>query len=242
MSSILVLEDIQKSFGRLMAVADVSFEVEEEEIFGIAGPNGAGKTTLFNVISGIPFHPDSGRIYFQEKQIQSTPAHVICHMGIARTFQRETVFETLSVLENVWVGAAYGHNGEGRSQRHQRAGDVLEFVGLTKDLDREAGQLALFDKKLLMLASALVTRPKVLLLDEPAAGLSKAEIEQSAELFRSIQSQGIAIVLIEHVLPLLLSISDRVMILNEGQKLIEGLPGEVVKDERVIKAYLGGSE
>ena len=241
MPQILGVEDVNKSFGKLMAVGGVSFEVEEGEIFGIAGPNGAGKTTLFNIVSNIPYRADSGRIIFQGKQIQTASPHVICHQGLARTFQRETVFETMSVLDNVWLGAAYGRPGNKKRQRvRERAMEALELVGLSEDPRVEASHLSHFNKKLLMLASALVTQPKLLLLDEPASGLNEAEIERTAETCRVINSRGITIILIEHVLPLLLALSHRMMILNEGRKLTEGLPEDLIKDENVIKAYLGG--
>lgn len=240
MGRILVVENVSKSFGRLMAVNDVSFEVEENEIYGIAGPNGAGKTTLFNSITGIPFHADSGRIIFRDTAIQSLPPHVICHKGVARTFQKETSFDSLTVMENVLVGAAFGHGGKDKQVPRNQALKALELVGLADQSDREACNLSLFEQKRLMLASALVTQPKLLLLDEPAAGLNHEEIQQSAELIESINTRGITIVLIEHVLPLLLKLSQRVMILNEGRKLVEGRPQAVVKDRRVIDAYLGG--
>lgn len=234
----LVVDRVCKSFGRMRAVDSVSFVVSEGEIFGIAGPNGAGKTTLFNLISGIPYHADAGRVVFRGQPIHRRLAHSICHLGLARTFQRETVFETLTVLENVLVGAVFGRPLPGRS-RVEMAYDALEQVGLEARKDEQARHLPLFDKKKLMLASALVTNPCLLLLDEPAAGLNHQEVEQTSAIIRDINARGITIVLIEHVLPLLLTLSHRIMILNQGQKLLEGSPQEVVRDERVVEAYLG---
>ena len=239
MASLLAADKISKAFGRLAAVSEVSFEVEEGEIFGIAGPNGAGKTTLFNVISGLPYHADSGRIFFRGRNIESTPPHVICRLGLARTYQKETLFDTLSVLENVMVGAIYGRGEGGRLSVEERAVEALEFVGLGDRMNDEALHLALFEKKLLMLASAIATRPKLLLLDEPVAGLNKPEMDRSVELFERIKATGTTIILIEHQLPLLLKASHRVMILNYGEKLTEGPPQEVVRNETVIEAYLG---
>ena len=239
MEPLLVVDQVSKSFGRLKAVAEVSFSVAPGEIYGIAGPNGAGKTTLFNIISAIPFHADSGRILFKGQPIQSIAAHKVNHRGLARTFQRETVFETLSALENVLVAAAFGRSKNTAGPR-QRALDMLDFVGLADRRHQEARHLALFEKKRLMLASALVTGPELLLLDEPAAGLNQAEIGQSLELFRTINGQGVTIILIEHILPLLLTLSHRVMILDHGQKLCEDLPDHVVENQVVIEAYLGG--
>jgi branched-chain amino acid transport system ATP-binding protein len=238
LSELLLVETVSKSFGRVPAVDSVSFFVAENEILGIAGPNGAGKTTLFNLISGLPFHADTGRIFLQGTPIHKKLPHSICQMGLARTFQRETVFETMSVLENVLVGAVFGH--ETRKHRPQDlALDALEIVGLAGHQNEQARHLPLFDKKRLMLASALVTQPILLMLDEPAAGLNRLEIQQTIALIRSINARGITIVLIEHVLPLLLELSQRIMVLNQGQKLAEGIPSEIVQNDQVIEAYLG---
>lgn len=237
MTDILVVEQVCKSFGKMMVVNNVSFTVAENQIYGIAGPNGAGKTTLFNAISGIPFHPDSGRITFGGEAIHALQPHAIAHRGIARTFQRETVFESLTVLQNVVLGAVYGHQGSGNAE--QKALDALELVGLRDKTQESARDLPLFDKKRLMLATALVMQPKLLLLDEPAAGLNQLEIRQSIDLIRAINARGITIILIEHVLPLLLTLSERIMILNQGLKLVEGTPREVVSNPQVIEAYLG---
>ena len=238
MSELLLVEKVSKSFGRVPAVDDVSFIVAENEILGIAGPNGAGKTTLFNLISGLPFHADTGRIFLQGITIHKKLPHSICQMGLARTFQRETVFETMSVLENVLVGAVFGH--ETRKHRPQAlALEALEIVGLAGRQNEQARHLPLFGKKRLMLASALVTQPILLMLDEPAAGLNRLEIQETIALIRAINARGITIVLIEHVLPLLLELSQRIMVLNQGQKLAEGIPSEIVQNDQVIEAYLG---
>lgn len=241
MTALLQVNNVTKQFGELVAVNDVSFTVNEREIYGIAGPNGAGKTTLFNTISAIPFPSDAGEIWFDGQPIQRKPAHAIAQAGLARTFQKETVFDSLSVAENVTIGAVYGQSstsGRGRASR-QDVLDALDFVELSDKVDAPALTLPLFEKKRLMLASALVFRPKLLMLDEPAAGLNQAEIQKTIELIRRIQGEGITIILIEHVLPLLLSVSQRIMILNQGEKLVEATPQEVVQDQRVIEAYLG---
>jgi branched-chain amino acid transport system ATP-binding protein len=238
-NQLLVVENISKSFGNLKAINDISFQLNSGGVLGVAGPNGAGKTTLFNVMSGIPFSADTGTIIFDGQPIQSKPAHIICQMGLARTFQKETVFSTLNVFENTMLGSIFGRGRLGKLSVKERALEVLEFVGLTNKINDQAEHLSLYEKKLLMLASALATRPKLLLLDEPAAGLNAAEMGQSAELIERIKSIGTAIILIEHQLPLLLKVSHRVLIINYGQKLFEGPPSEVVHDERVIEAYLG---
>jgi branched-chain amino acid transport system ATP-binding protein len=236
---VLVVDNVCKSFGKMRAVDNVSFAVREKEVYGIAGPNGAGKSTLFNTISGIPYHSDSGHIYFNGEAIQGVQPHVICHKGIARTFQQETVFDTMTVFENVLVGSVYGHQSNKNGTDEEMAVNVLEMVGLADRRDEKARHLPLFDKKRLMLASALVTQPSLLLLDEPAAGLNRIETQQTLELIQSINGRGITIILIEHVLSLLLAVSHRIMILCQGSKLVESIPTEIVKDERVIEAYLG---
>jgi branched-chain amino acid transport system ATP-binding protein len=239
MPDVLHVSNLSKSFGKLCAVDDVSFSVAEGEVFGIAGPNGAGKTTLFNAISGVPYHPDAGEVEFLGKRIDGLPGHAICHLGLARTFQRESIFDSLNVLENVVIGSVFGHGRRDKSAFRQRAIDALELVGYHGSVLGDARSLSLFDKKRLMLASALATEPRLLLLDEPAAGLNQMEVDETAELIRRINSSGMAVVLIEHVLPLLLSVSQRIMILNQGALLTVGVPDEVVKDEHVIEAYLG---
>lgn len=236
----LIVKDITKAFGNLVAVNNVCFDVGKGEIFGIAGPNGSGKTTLFNVISSLPYHADSGQIIFENKQIHYESVHVICHMGIARTFQQETIFDSMTILENVMVGAIYGNQHMDSHSIHNETIESLKFVGLYARRNEEAEYLSLFEKKLLMLASVLATKPKLLLLDEPAAGLNQPEMEESAEIFkRIIKTFGASIILIEHKLPLLLKVSDRIMVLNFGKKLIEGQPNVVMRDNRVIEAYLG---
>lgn len=239
MSEVLRLNGVSKSFGKLRAVDNVSLSVEEGEVFGIAGPNGAGKTTLFNAITSVPYHADSGEITFFGQSIQRLSAHAICHRGLARTFQRESIFETLTVIENVTVGAVFGYRSHERSSVRQRAIDALDMVGYKGSLDGDARSLSLFDKKRLMLASALATSPRLLLLDEPASGLNQMEVEETAGLIRSINATGVSILLIEHVLPLLLSVSERILILNQGACLTTGMPDEIVKNEQVIEAYLG---
>jgi branched-chain amino acid transport system ATP-binding protein len=241
MPHILKVEGACKVFGSLRAVDGISFAVEEGEIFGIAGPNGSGKSTLFNIITSIPFPADAGEIRFADTPIQSKRANEICRDGVARTFQKETAFDSLSVLDNVVLGAVYGAAGRGSDADVRRLGrETLAFVGLDDEQhDRLAGELSVFDKKRLMLASALSTRPRLLLIDEPASGLTKPEIEQTIELVRRINDQGVTVLVIEHVLPLLLSLSNRLMVLNQGQKLVTGRPEDVMRDPRVVEAYLG---
>lgn len=244
MSYILKIKNVCKNFGNLKAVHHLSFNVEEGQILGIAGPNGAGKTTLFNLITGIPYNNDSGEIYFNELPIHFFPAHKKCHLGIARTFQREAVFETLTVFENVMIACVYGNKNAAKKDKKEIAYRALEVVELNKktNIHKKANHLSLFDKKKLMLASALAMNPKILFLDEPASGLSDPEIKEMIEIIRKLNQNNLTIIVIEHILPLLTNLSDKIMVINEGQKLIEGLPKKIFNDSQVIEAYLGRKE
>lgn len=234
--AILELEKVNKRFGELAAVKDVSCEVQEGEIFGIAGPNGAGKTTLFNLISGVL--PGSGKIIFNGININGLRPHQICQRGIARTFQIPTLFSTMTVFQNVRVGAHFGLRG-GKDEEGI-INEVINFVGLNGRENIIAENLNLFDKKSTMLAAALATKPRLLLLDEPIGGLSPTEIRQSVTLFQKInEGLGVTIIVIEHLMKVLVETSHRLMILHNGEKICVGPPQEVTKDRRVIETYLG---
>ncbi|RWQ67259.1 ABC transporter ATP-binding protein [Mesorhizobium sp.] len=237
---LLEIEGVSKAFGSLKAVDDVSFAVEAGEIFGVAGPNGSGKSTLFNVITGIPFGPDKGRIRFDGMEIQGKTGNAIAQLGLLRTFQRETSFDGLTVFENALIGASYGKPGRGAAEARTRAAEALEFVGLSSaTFGRLAGELSVFDRKCLMLATAIATEPRMLLLDEPASSLTKPEIETSIGLIRRTAARGITVVLIEHVLTFLMSLSQHLLVLNQGRVLAAGDPKSVIADHRVVEAYLG---
>lgn len=236
--------DVVKTYGGLAAVDGLTFRVEEGETFGIAGPNGAGKTTLFDVVTGL-VRATSGEILMRGEPIQEVTVHQICRLGIARTFQQPSVFDTQSVLSNALAGAQFGG---GRSflsglrlapEVLERAAAELEFVGLGDRAGELAGPLPVFDKKRLMIASALATDPVLLFLDEPFGGLNAGEVDQLMALLRAIKERGVTLVLIEHVMRALMSLSDRVLIMNHGKSLFEGSPADVIADEEVVRVYLG---
>jgi branched-chain amino acid transport system ATP-binding protein len=237
--------DVTKRYSGLTAVDKVSFRVDRGEIFGIAGPNGAGKTTLFDVVTGM-VKLTTGRVEFAGRPIHSATVANITRMGVARTFQKPSVFDSETVLANAVVGAQFGalkrHWWDAlRRDDHvwDRAVEELEFMGLGERLANLAGSLAVFDKKRLMIASALASEPQVLFLDEPFGGLTPGEIEELIILIRAANRRGITIVLIEHVMSALIALSGRVLIMNQGKTLIEGDPSSVMRDPEVVRVYLG---
>jgi branched-chain amino acid transport system ATP-binding protein len=240
---ILVCANLSRFFGALAAVDDLSFAVRRGEIFGVSGPNGAGKTTLFNLLSGhVP--PSRGTIRFAGREIQALPPHRICHLGLARTFQIPLVFGSGTVAENALVGAYFGKRPGALGLRfhaddRRRVDEALALVGLAAKRDAESGLLSVFDKKRLMIASALATGPAILLLDEPVGGLNHREIDEFVALIRRLRDAGLTVMLIEHVMRALMSLSDRVMILHHGEKLAEGTPAQIRRDPEVIRVYLG---
>ena len=236
---ILKCENVTKRFGSLAAVDSLSFEVGEGEIFGVAGPNGSGKTTVFNLITGI--YPYEGEILFNGKNINGLSSYKICHKGIARTFQIPQLFLTLPVIENVRAGAHFGAPDVEQDEK-ETIEEVIDFVGLRGEENTISSNLKLLDKKRTMIATALATKPKLLLLDEPIAGLSPAEIRQSIEMFKKInQELGLTVIIIEHFMKVLTDLSSRLMILESGRMICLGKPVEVSRDEKVIECYLGDS-
>jgi len=233
-------ESITKKFGGLLVLNGVSFEVNKGEIVGLIGPNGAGKTTLFNIISGV-FPPTSGKIIFEGKDITGLKSHQICKLGIARTFQLVRPFSNMSVLENVLSGALFGRDGTiDLEKARERALSVLDFVGLRK-MDVLAKNLTLHEKKLLEIARALATNPKVLLIDEVMAGLDAIEIQDTMKLIRRIRDElGVTIIWIEHVMRAVMGLAERVIVLAYGRVIADGKPEEVANNPAVIDAYLGG--
>lgn len=239
---ILRIENIRKSFGGVKAVNDLSFSVQDGEILGIIGPNGAGKSTVFNLLCGlIPL--DSGRIIFLGKDITFIASHKRCHMGIGRTFQICQPFKELTVLENVAVSAVFGNNKPVTRLEAKKYGEeILEKVALASKKDFFTSQLTTPDLKLLEIARALATGPKLLLLDEVMAGLLPGECDKVLELVRGINREGITVILVEHVMRVVRELSERVIVMDYGQKLCEGCYGDVIGDDKVIEAYLGRKE
>lgn len=236
-------KDLTKSFGGLTAIKKVDFHLNEGEIVGLIGPNGAGKTTLFNLVSGV-FHPDDGRLFFAKKDITMLKPFEICRLGIARTYQIVRPFLKMSCLENLLVGII-GRNDKdgGKGEKRDEAGELLKFVGLESHGQTLASNLTLIEKKRLEMARGLATRPKVLLLDEVLAGLNPSEILQALELIEVIRTKlKVTIFWIEHVMGAIMRASDRIIVLDQGEKIKEGRPEEIVSDHRVIEAYLGESD
>jgi len=231
---------VTKRYSGLMAVDHVDFVVNDGEIFGLIGPNGAGKTTLINVITATePI--TSGDIRFEGRKISALKAYQIGRLGIARTFQIVKPFKNLTVKKNVIVGALFGKDGLNRSLKEasDKAEEVLKGVNLVEKKDLLADQLTISEKKRVELAKALVMGPKLLLLDEVMAGLNHKEISDMMELIQHINSMGITILVIEHVMKAIMGISHRVLVMHYGRKIAEGRPEEIAKDRRVIEAYLG---
>lgn len=234
--SFLTVGGVTKRFGGLSANDDISFDVARGEIVGLIGPNGAGKSTLFSCVAG--YHPvTSGTIDFDGHRISGLPPETICRRGIARTFQIVRVFKEMSVLENVMVGAFLSTSSRREAKAHSMA--VLDRVGLSGKADAFARSLTVSEQKRVQLARALATRPKLLLLDEAMAGLTPQETVEAVELVRSFRGDGITMVIVEHVMEAVMPISDRVVVLDYGKKIAEGVPKEIVRNELVIKAYLG---
>lgn len=234
--SLLKVQGVSKSFGGLCAVQRVSFDLAEGEMLGLIGPNGAGKTTLFHMVSGF-LPPDEGTIALAGEPLTGLRPHDICLRGLVRTFQVARPFLRLSVLENVMVGAL--ERVEHRREAVAIAEEILRFTGLAEKADNPGHSLTLPDRKRLELARALATGPRALLLDEVMAGLNPTETGRLIDLIRAVQAQGVTVLLIEHVMKAVMSLSQRVLVLSYGELIAEGRPEEVVRDRKVIEAYLG---
>ena len=237
---ILEVIGVTRHFGSVTALKDVSFTLSEDEIVGLIGPNGVGKTTLVNLITGIiPY--SAGDIRYLGKSIQGLKPHQIGRLGISHTFTASPPLTKMSAQENVMVGALYGKSGRKRGGRaaQKRAEEALDFFGLSAKKNVPVEELNVFERKRVEMAAALATSPKLLLLDETMAGLNAPELHDAVRLIKKIRDVGVTILVIEHVMKAITEVSDRIIVLHHGQKIMEGRPEVVLKDRKVIEAYLG---
>ncbi len=253
MSAILSVDHVGVRFGGLVAIADLHFDVREGEIVSLIGPNGAGKTTAFNVMTGF-LKPSQGEVRFRGTSLKGLAPHAITRLGLARTFQRTSVFPDDTVFDNVMIGlhqvggrlgrapvldALLGRAGAGERQLRARAAALLDWVGLSGRMHEKAGALAYGEQRLVGVALALATEPAMLLLDEPVSGMNASETRVFVRLIRQVRERGITILLVEHDMPMVMEVSDRIVVLNYGRLIAEGPPDRIRNDPAVIEAYLG---
>ncbi len=238
MADVLVVKELSTRFGGLRAVQDVSFAVREGETLALIGPNGAGKTTAFNLITGF-YRPDEGSVTAFGRELVGLRPHDVCALGLARTFQVAKPFGGMTVLENVMTGAFLRdrHPAGARDQ----AREAITFVGLSSKENIPSRDLTTIDQRRLEMARALATQPRILLLDEVMAGLNPAEVDQAVELVKKLAARGLTIVIVEHLMRAVLALARHIIVLDHGQKIAEGEPGEVMKNPEVVRAYLGSA-
>jgi branched-chain amino acid transport system ATP-binding protein len=234
--ALLEVKNISKFFGGLKAVHKLSFSLEKGELLGMIGPNGAGKTTAFNMIAGY-FAPDAGEVFFNGEKITGLRPWDVCRKGIVRTFQLSKPFGNLTVFDNIMVGTFY--HQQNRLLARKKAEEIMEFIEMTGQRDIEGYNLTAFDRKKLELGRALATGPQLLLLDEVVAGANPHEAAAMMQLIKRVQKNGITILIVEHVMKVIMGLSDRLVVLHHGEKLAEGSPDEISHNEKVLKAYLG---
>lgn len=235
-STLLRVQGISKRFGGVQAVKDLSFELARGEILGLLGPNGAGKTTAFNMIAGF-FKPDEGRISFEGQEIQGSNPWTICRCGIARTFQLSKPFGGLTTLENVMVGGFARHADRGAAR--DRAEEIVSFLDMQAKRDVDAHDLTAFDRRKLELGRALATGPRLLLMDEVVAGATPTEASEMVELVKKVRQRGVTVLIVEHVMKVIMGLSDRVIVMENGRLIADGPPAQVVKRREVLSAYFG---
>ncbi len=237
----LRVDTVTKSFGGLVAVNDLSFDLVEHEVLGLIGPNGSGKTTMINLISGV-LKPSSGRILLYGEEISGSPSNAIARMGVARTFQIVRLLPSLTVIENVCAGGVFGHVKRWGGELEVFARAQLKRVGLEGSASAAIAELTYIDQKRVELARALASEPRVLLLDEWLAGLTHLELRTGIALIEELRAEGRAIVVVEHVMDAIRSVCDRCVVMNGGAKIAEGTPRDVLSDAEVVRAYLGDSD